>query len=855
MPLLLSFPFQFQTCLLKLSYSPFLSAPIRTKAYVRTRNSYLGIVFLSQPKYSIGSTGFHESTPKPRHSVHAVVDSGLWEQEEERVDDIVYERRNIDDATSVVSKKELPPWGEVELEDGDDDIEGKGQFDTTIVSKDELCPWEVVEEEEEDDDDDDGIIEVREEFGTSVVSKEGLHPELDDNGGDDKTIEGFNSYFVSNKELAPWGEVKDDEEDDGNNNGNDNAYRRALGGAYFMANKKLHTSTEADDGDDDFDYNNDDAVERITNGDTYFVAKKELPPWGGAQDGNVVRNNAERIANGDVYIGAKKELAPWGEADDDGHLYSRPVETTLSASEGTGLIMEQRAIFLEEMDENVLSNRIVVLSRTNKIRSAMDYFRSMQLLGLSPNIHACNSLVSSLLRNGCYDDSLKVFNFTRAKGITTGHTYSLILMGHAKAHGCDSALRFFRELESECDVEKDFDAIVYNTMISICRNADNWSEIERLWRSMKENGCAGTCVTYRLLINSFVRCDQSDLAFYAYHEMIQNGFEPDSNILNAIIGVCAKEGKWDVALSVFKTMLKGELKPNLVACNALINSLGRAGELKQAFQIYNTTKSLDLKPDAYTFNALLSSLNKANRHHKALELFEMIERDQTSQFNIHLYNTVLVSCSKLRLWERAIEILWQMEASGLSNLTMSYNLVIRTCELARKSSIALQVYKHMVHQKCSPNLFTYLSVVRCCIRGNLWEDLEEILNVSKRHFQISKQYLSGISLLQELWVIELYCGVTILNFKLYHYEKGYHLVLTKCCWKHSQKSFREDSNLSKPSLEKGNRWLNLLLFGLMINKSHLTDTCANHSVYVLCMCTWIFRIQIFLFETINNKFN
>jgi len=716
---------------------------------VRTRDSYLGIVFFSQPKYSIGSTGFHEFTPKPRDSVHAVVDSALWEQEGECVDDIVYEGREIVDATSFVSKKELPPWGEVELEVGDDDIEERGQFDTTIVSKDELCPWGEVEleekEEEEEDDDDDDDMEVREEFGTSIVSKEELHPwgvaELDDNDGDHKGIEGVNAYFVSNKELAPWGEV-----DHRNNNGNGNVERRANGGAYFVANKKLPTSIEAEDGDDDFDYNKNDAVERITNGDAYFVAKKELPPWGGVQNGNVVDNNAERRANGDVYLGAKKELAPWGEAEDDGHLYSRPVETTLSALEATGLMREHGTIFLEEMDESVSSNRIVVLSRTNKIRSAMEYFRSMELSGLSPNIHACNSLVCSLLRNGWYDDCLKVFNFTRAKGIATGHTYSLILMAHAKAHGCDSALIFFRELESECDVEKDFDAIVYNTMISICRNADNWSEIERLWRSMKENGCAGTSVTYRLLINSFARCGQNDLAFYAYREMVQNGFEPDSNILNAIICVCAKEGKWEAALSVFETMLKGELKPNLVACNALINSLGRAGELKQAFQIYNTMKSLDLKPDAYTFNALLSSLNKANRHHKALELFEMIEGDQTSQFNIHLYNTVLMSCSKLGLWERAIEILWQMEASGLTDLTMSYNLVIRTCELARKSTIALQVYKHMVHQKCSPNLFTYLSIIRCCVRGNLWEDLEEILNVSKRHFQISKQYLSGISL-------------------------------------------------------------------------------------------------------------
>ncbi|XP_027351994.1 pentatricopeptide repeat-containing protein At3g29290 isoform X2 [Abrus precatorius] len=646
MAIVLSFPFQFHTCLHKLCYCSFLSVPFHTNAYTGTHSNLFSIVLSSPPKHcvlSIGSTRFHESTPLSKDTVPAVVDFGVWEQEK-HVDD---EGRGEFD-TSFVSKKELPPWGEVEMEDFNDGGGGGGDCD--------------------DDDDDEG----REEFVTSFVSKKELRPwrevEMDDDDDDDdERIEDVNACIVTKKEFLPSG-VEDD----------------------------------------------DDDVEGREEFDTSFLSQKELPPWGAAEDDD---DDGGR-ANIDAYFVAKKELLPRD---------SRPVQSTLSASGETGLMNEHGALFLEELDENVLSNRILVLSRTNKIRSAMEYFRSMELSGLCPNIHACNSLISSLLRNGWFDDCFKVFNFTRARRITTGHTYSLVLMAHTKVHGCNSALRFFRELESECDARKDFDAIVYNTVISICRNVDNWSEIERLCRSMKANGCAGTHVTYCLLITSFVRCNQSELALYAYHEMVQNGFEPDSNTLNAIISVCAKEGKWDAALSVFQKMLKDELKPNLVACNALINSLGRAEELKLASQVYNTMKRLDLKPDAYTFNALLSSLNKAGRPHKALQLSEMIERNETSQFNIHLYNTVLMSCSKLRLWDRAIEILWQMEASGHSDLTMSYNLVIRTCELARKPTIALQVYKHMVHQKCSPNIFTYLSVIRCCVCGDLWEELEEIL--------------------------------------------------------------------------------------------------------------------------------
>ncbi|RYR60348.1 hypothetical protein Ahy_A04g017430 [Arachis hypogaea] len=551
------------------------------------------------------------------------------------------------------------------------------------------------------------------EFGPSEEEEEEQY--VDDNDDEEEYVNGYEeeyfeegeknySSFVSKNHLPPWGEVEVkvvEEEEDKNDHDIDDGGREA--DESFVLN-----NDDADDEDEDEDKDDVEGREGI---DASFVGKKDLPPW--------------------------------GEVEGSRHWHSGIVDVTRLASKEKGLVNEQRAIYLEETDENVLSNRILVLSRTNKIRSAMEYFRSMELSGLCPNIHACNSLMSSLMRHGWFDDCFKVFRFTRTWKITTGHTYSLILMAQVKAQGCDSAINFFRELQSECDVRKDFDAIVYNTMISICRRVGNWSEIERVWSDMKANGCVGTEVTYQLLVTSFARHGQSELALYAYHEMIQNGFEPESNTLNAIVSVYAKEGKWDAASNVFQKMLKSELRPNIIACNALINSLGRAGELKQAYQVYNTMKLLGHKPDAYTFSALLSSLNKANRHHEALQLFEMVKKTEASQFNVRLYNTVLMSCSKLRLWDKALEILWQMEASEMSDLTMSYNLVIRTCELARKPTIALQVYQHMVDQNCIPNTLTYLSLVRCCVRGDLWEELEEILKATEQKKSLEYQIQLG----------------------------------------------------------------------------------------------------------------
>lgn len=413
----------------------------------------------------------------------------------------------------------------------------------------------------------------------------------------------------------------------------------------------------------------------------------------------------------------------------DRSMDSEGIDWPSTSSNGKASVNDSRLYFLEERDEKVLSRRVLMLSRTNKVRSALDLFRSMEFTGLRPNVHACNSLVSCLLRNGLLSDALNTFEFMRENGIATGHTYSLVLKGVAKTRGCDSALDMFAELEENSRHRKDFDVIVYNTVISICGKTNNWVETERLWRKMKENGFVGTEITYSLLVSIFSRCDQNDLALDAYYEMVQNGLEPREDIMHALITVSTKEGKLDLALSVFQNMLNSERRPSHVVCNALINSLGKSGEAKLAFKIYKIMKSLGYKPDSFTWNALLGALYAADQPADAFVLFEKI-RSQKTPLDMHLYNSALMSCKKLGWWEKALQLIWQMEESGLSVPAASYNLAIGACEVARKPEVALQVYEHMVHQNCDPDIFTLLSLTRSCIWGSLWDEVEAILKVA-----------------------------------------------------------------------------------------------------------------------------
>ncbi|XP_010425730.1 PREDICTED: pentatricopeptide repeat-containing protein At3g29290-like isoform X1 [Camelina sativa] len=421
------------------------------------------------------------------------------------------------------------------------------------------------------------------------------------------------------------------------------------------------------------------------------------------------------------------------------------------------VVARNRIHFLEERNEEMLSKRLLKLSRLDKIRSALELFDSMRFLGLQPTAHACNSFLSCLLRNGDIQKAFTVFEFMRKKENVTGHTYSLMLKAVAEVKGCDSALRMFKELERDPKHKSCFDVILYNTAISLCGRINNVCETERIWRVMKGDGHIGTEITYSLLVSIFVRCGRSELALDAYDEMVYNNISAREDAMYAMISACTKEENWDLALKIFQSMLKKRMKPNLVACNSLINSLGKAGKVGLVFKVYSVAKSLGHKADEYTWNALLTALYKANRYEDVLQLFDMVRSENLCCLNEYLYNTAMVSCQKLGYWEKAVKLLYEMEGSGLTVSTSSYNLVISTCEKSRKSKVALLVYQHMAQRDCKPNTFTYLSLVRSCIWGSLWNEVEDILEKVEPDVSLYNAAIHGMCLRREFkFAKELY---------------------------------------------------------------------------------------------------
>lgn len=529
---------------------------------------------------------------------------------------------------------------------------------------------------------------------------------------------------------------------------------------------------------------------------------QELPRWGkrgggdGERSGFWIRGNARQVqARGPAYlsragacvcraapclleseVGGKEEsdVGVWGVDGEphgvNGHdggkmrrLRRRPVRppaavekaedgsrsaapAMASKSERKSEYGWSRLNFLEERNEETLSRRLIKLGQSNKVRSATELFDSMRASGLQPSAHACNSLLACYVRRNSLIDARRMFEFMKGKGMATGHTYTLILKAVARNEGYVSALEMFNEIEEEEDSKRTIDVIVYNTMISVCGRAKQWMLVERLWRRLEETSLNGTLLTYDLLISIFVQCGQSELAIAAYREMLQKGLDPTEDIMKAIIASCTKEGKWEFALATFSKMLSAGMKPNIILFNSIINALGKSGQDELAFRMYYLLTSSGLKPDQYTWSALLSALYRSGRCLDALELFQGIKAKYPTLVNDHLYNIALMSCERLGQWEHGLQLLWMMEKSGLKVSVVSYNHVIGACEVASNPEVALKVYQRMINQSCLPDTFTHLSVIRACIWGSLWNEVEDILEEVAPEPSIYNAVIHGLCL-------------------------------------------------------------------------------------------------------------
>jgi len=197
------------------------------------------------------------------------------------------------------------------------------------------------------------------------------------------------------------------------------------------------------------------------------------------------------------------------------------------------------------------------------------------------------------------------------------------------------------------------------------------------------------------------------------------------------------------AFSVIKDAQDNNVRLNAIAWNSVLCCAGRCGQLQRAFEVLETMQSQGIQPDVVSYGSLIEGCIQAGRPEVAMRLFERAMSEGFTQ-HVELYTQAVSACKlegnvnleaalgvyarmqragvapdatffsaliavagKAGQPERALEVLTDTEAEGISMDESMCSALIYACALHKHFSLARSVYDLCAAQGVYPQVSQY----------------------------------------------------------------------------------------------------------------------------------------------------
>ncbi|KAM3269935.1 pentatricopeptide repeat-containing protein [Capsicum chacoense] len=359
-----------------------------------------------------------------------------------------------------------------------------------------------------------------------------------------------------------------------------------------------------------------------------------------------------------------------------------------------------------------------------------------------------NTMVSGLVRNCCYEESLRVFSdmvgggmrfdsttlavaltsvaelqdlrngmLIHCLGVKMGYdVHEYVVTGlislYSKCGDVNTAKLLF-ELINEPDL------ISCNAMIAgFCFNNENESSV-RLFRELLVKGEKVNSSTIVGLIPVSCPFGYLSLTHCIHGFVVKSGMVSNPSVSTALTTVYSRLNVMELARRLFDEFPK----KSLASWNAMISGYAQNGLTEMAISLFREMQKLDIHPNPVTITSILSACAQLGTLSMGKWVHDLIKKEKFES-NIYVLTALVDMYAKCGNIEEARQVFDNITEKNV----VTWNAMISAYGLHGRGQEALVLFNQMLHSGVSPTGVTFLCVLYACSHAGLVEEGQKIFH-------------------------------------------------------------------------------------------------------------------------------
>ncbi|XP_020588535.1 pentatricopeptide repeat-containing protein At3g18110, chloroplastic isoform X2 [Phalaenopsis equestris] len=250
--------------------------------------------------------------------------------------------------------------------------------------------------------------------------------------------------------------------------------------------------------------------------------------------------------------------------------------------------------------------------------------------------------------------------------------------------------------------------------------------------------------TIVMMLDAFAREGNIFEVKKIYHGMKAAGYLPNMQLYRSMIELfCHAKRVRDVELMVAE-MEEAGLKPDIFIFNALLKMYTRIEDFKNSLEIYHRIVEAGLSLNEDTFNTLIIMYSRDMKPEQGFIVLNEMEKNDLEP-KLDAYKSLLASCGKGQLWEKAEELFQIMLSKGFRLDRSFYHIMMKIYRDSGDHFKAENLLTLMTEAGVKPTIFTMHMLMVSYGTAGRPQDAEEVLkNIKNSNFELSALPYSSV---------------------------------------------------------------------------------------------------------------